>query len=205
MLALFGTQLAAYTAYWGEGEFLGPRFLYTAMPALVVLAGRAPFVIAERLDRRMLRGTVAATLACLAIAWLVPRLPFSVLGLAAQARDARQTLKVDIAGAVRDANAHHALVFLREPFTMRLSRRLWGIGMTRSDAAQLIARSDACSILRRAARRRGRLHRARLARVASARRRHSVGERRARGAAGIERRSRGPARLPEFAHARMPG
>jgi 4-amino-4-deoxy-L-arabinose transferase-like glycosyltransferase len=148
MLALFGTQLAAYTAYWGEGEFLGPRFLYTAMPALVVLAGRAPFIIAERLGRRMLRGTVAAMLACLSIAWLLPRLPFSVLGLAAQARDARQTLKVDIAGAVRDANAHHALVFLREPFTMRLARRLWGIGMTRSDAAQLISRSDACSILR---------------------------------------------------------
>jgi hypothetical protein len=95
----------------------------------------------------MLRGTVAAMPTCLAIAWLLPRLPFTVLGLAAQARDARQTLKVDIAGAVRDANAHHALVFLREPFTMRLARRLWGVGMTRSDAAQLIARSDACSIL----------------------------------------------------------
>jgi 4-amino-4-deoxy-L-arabinose transferase-like glycosyltransferase len=147
MLAVVGMQLAAYTAYWGEGEFLGPRFLYTAMPALVVLVARTPFVLAERFDRRMLRGTVGAIFACLAIAWLIPRLPFSVLGLAAQARSARQTLKVDIAGAVKEANAHHALVFLREPFTMRLARRLWGIGMTRSDAAQLIARSDACSIL----------------------------------------------------------
>ncbi len=41
---------------------------------------------------------------------------------------------------------HHAVVFLREPFTMRLARRLWGIGMSRSDAAQVIALSDACSI-----------------------------------------------------------
>jgi len=73
MLALVGMQLAAYTAYWGEGEFLGPRFLYTAMPALVVLVARAPFVLAERFDRRMLRGTVGAIFACLAIAWLIPR------------------------------------------------------------------------------------------------------------------------------------
>jgi hypothetical protein len=147
ILALLGAQLAAYTAYWGEGEFLGPRFLYTALPALVVFVARAPFVVAERFDRRVLRGAVAGLLACLTIAWLVPGLPFSVLGLATQAHDARQSLKVDIAGAVRDANVHHAVVFLREPFTMRLARRLWGIGMTRSEAAQLIARNDACSIL----------------------------------------------------------
>ncbi len=147
VLALLGAQLAAYGAYWGEGEFLGPRFLYTALPALVVLIARAPFVLAERFDRRVLRGAVASVLACLAIAWLVPGLPFSVLGLATQARNARQTLKVDIAGAVRDANVHHAVVFLREPFTMRLARRLWGVGMTRSDAARLIAGNDACSIL----------------------------------------------------------
>ena len=147
VLALLGAQLAAYTAYWGEGEFLGPRFLYTAMPALVILVARAPFVLAERFNRRIVRGAVAGVLASLAIAWVVPGLPFGVLGLAAQARDTRQTLKVDIAQAVKDADAHHALVFLREPFTMRLARRLWGVGMTRSEAAQLIARNDACSIL----------------------------------------------------------
>jgi hypothetical protein len=147
VLALLGAQLAAYGAYWGEGEFLGPRFLYTALPALVVLVARAPFVLAERFNRRILRGAVASVLACLAIAWLVPGLPFTVQGLASQARGARQTLKVDIAGAVKDANVHHAVVFLREPFTMRLARRLWGVGMTRSDAAQLIASNDACSIL----------------------------------------------------------
>jgi hypothetical protein len=147
VLALLGAQLAAYAAYWGDGEFLGPRFLYTALPSLAILVARAPFVIADRFGRRIGRGAAAATLACVGIAWLVPELPFSVLGLAAQARDARQTLKVDIAGAVRDANAHNALVFLREPFTMRLTRRLWGIGMPRSDAARIIAQSDACSVL----------------------------------------------------------
>jgi len=146
-LALLGAQLAAYAAYWGDGEFLGPRFLYTALPSLAILIARAPFVVAERFGRRIGRGAAAFTLACVAIAWLVPGVPFSVLGLAAQARDARQTLKADIAGAVRDANAHNALVFLREPFTTRLTRRLWGIGMPRSDAAQIIARSDACSVL----------------------------------------------------------
>ena len=54
---------------------------------------------------------------------------------------------VDVAGAVRGANIHHAVVFVREPFGDRLARQLWGIGMLRSQAAQLIASRDACSLL----------------------------------------------------------
>lgn len=147
MLALFGAQLAAYGAYWGDGQFLGPRFLYTALPAVLVLIARAPFVLGERFGRGAARGSVAAVLACIVIAWAVPGLPYNVLGLESQAAAARGTLHVDLARAVRDAKIHNAIVFLREPFTMRLERRLWGLGFTRSDAAQLIAHGDACSIL----------------------------------------------------------
>lgn len=147
MLAVFAAQVVAYGAYWGDGEFLGPRFLYTALPALVVLIARAPFILAERYGPSAARGSMTAALACVVAAWLIPGIPTNVLGLTSQARDARQTLKADIDGAVKAANVHHAVVFLREPFPMRLTRRLWGIGMTKSEAAQIIARSDACSVL----------------------------------------------------------
>jgi len=56
-------------------------------------------------------------------------------------------LKLDIEGAVHRARIHHALVFLHEPFGARLARRLWGLGIMRSEAAQLLASRDACSLL----------------------------------------------------------
>jgi len=90
---------------------------------------------------------VAFTLCSLLIAWCVPGLRSNVLGFARQAHAVRQTLKIDIAGAVRSANIHHALVFIREPFNGRVAHRLWGLGMTRSQAAQLIASRDGCALL----------------------------------------------------------
>ena len=145
-LGLFAAQVVAYAAYWYDGEFLGPRFLYTALPAIVVLTVRAPFVLAARLGERSRRGIVAFMGACLLIAWCAPRVDFNVWGLARQARGARGTLKVDPGAVVHDAGIHHALIFMREPFTNRLTRRLWGLGFTRSETAQLVASRDACSL-----------------------------------------------------------
>ena len=147
LIGLFGVQLVAYAAYWGDGEFLGPRFLYTALPAVIVLLARAPFTIGERLGGGAKRAAGILLVCSCVAAWCVPISTFSAGGLVRQVRGLREVLKVDVAAAVRAANVHHALVFLREPFRDRLARRLWGIGMLRSDAAQLIASRDACSLL----------------------------------------------------------
>ncbi len=48
LLGLLGAQLLAYALYWHDGEFLGPRFLYTAVGAAVILVARAPFLMADR-------------------------------------------------------------------------------------------------------------------------------------------------------------
>ena len=147
VLGLFGAQVIGYACYWYRGEFLGPRFLYTALPAIIVLVARAPFLVGERLGSRWRRGAVAFTILCLVVAWCAPGLPFNVWGLARQDRGVRQILRVDIAGTVHAANVHHALVFLHEPFSGRLARRLWGLGLTRSETVQLLASRDACSLL----------------------------------------------------------
>jgi 4-amino-4-deoxy-L-arabinose transferase-like glycosyltransferase len=151
MIGLFAAQLAAYAAYWGDGEFLGPRFLYTALPALVVLLARTPFVMAERFGARAKRAAGTVLVCCSLAAWCVPLSAYSAAGLVRHVRGTRTNLKFDIAGAVRAANIHHAVVFLREPFSYRLARRLWGLGMPRSEAARLIATRDACSLLSAAA------------------------------------------------------
>ena len=78
---------------------------------------------------------------------MIPMTPYGALGMARQVRDVRNTFKVDIAAAIDANHVHHALVLMHEPMSGRLERRLWGVGMSRSDAARLFAQSDACSVL----------------------------------------------------------
>jgi hypothetical protein len=52
LFALFAAQVAVYSSYGLVGEMLGPRFLYTVLPVVIVLVARAPFLIAERLGPR---------------------------------------------------------------------------------------------------------------------------------------------------------
>lgn len=114
---------------------------------MVVLLARAPFLLADRYGEFTRRAAVLFMLTCMLVSWSIPVLPFSVWGAARRLHDSRRVLKVDLAGTVRAANLHHAVVFLREPFGSRLLHRLWALGMPRSDAAQLLAKSDACSLL----------------------------------------------------------
>ena len=147
LVALFGAQVVAYASYGLVGEFLGPRFLYSALPTIIVLIARTPFLLADRFGSRGGWWGGTLVLACTVVAWGVVTLPYGVWGLANQARTARRNMRVDIAGAIRDANVHRALVFLREPFGSRLQRRLWGAGFTRGEAVRLLQATDACSLL----------------------------------------------------------
>jgi hypothetical protein len=147
LIALFVAQLAAYASYSLVGDLLGPRFLYTALPTLVVILARTPFLVGERAGSTLQRATLVTILTCILVSWSVPWVRFSVLGLAKDTRNARRIIKMDIAGAVRDADIHRAVVFLREPLGQRLLRRLWGLGMGRSEAVRLLADADACSLL----------------------------------------------------------
>jgi 4-amino-4-deoxy-L-arabinose transferase-like glycosyltransferase len=147
LLGLFGAQVAAYAAYWFQGELLGPRFLFTALPAVVLLVARAPVTLGERFGARVRRGAMAGTVACVAIAWCATGADYGVWGLARQARGARLALKIDVGQAVRAANVHHAVIVLHERFGAQLLRRLWGLGITRPSAVRLLASRDACSLL----------------------------------------------------------
>ena len=147
LLALFAAQALVYASYSLVGQFLGPRFLYTAVPTIVILVARMSFLVGERFGDRWGRAAVAFTMACIAITWCVPTEPFNAWGLARQAASVRRNMRVDVPGAVREASVRQGIVFVREPFGGRLLRRLWGAGITRSDAARLLQSRDACSLL----------------------------------------------------------
>ena len=147
LLGLFAAQVFAYAFYWHDGEFLGPRFLYTALPTLIVLLARSPWVFAERFSGYWRHAALLLAMACIVVTWAIPMPPYGVWGMVHQVHDSRNTFKVDLEAAVRANNIHHALVLVHEPFSGRLMRRLWGVGMSRSDAAREFAQSDACSLL----------------------------------------------------------
>lgn len=147
ILGLICAQVAGYAMYWGLGEFLGPRFLFTALPAMVILVARSLFIVAERVGGASKRIGVALILSCLLVAWLVPGEVGSVRGQAKQILGLRRVFRLDIAGITREAGIHNALVFIREPMSGRLLRRLWGVGVPRDLAAGLLRERDACSLL----------------------------------------------------------
>ena len=138
--------LGSYALYWHNGHFLGPRFLYTAVPAFVLLAARAPGAIAERVGsvgRTMAYAVIPLAAAC-ALTGLAG--PVGVPARLAEYRGGQWELKADIAAQARDAHLGRALVFVHEGWGARLMARMWAIGVSRADAEHLLATSDACAL-----------------------------------------------------------
>ena len=147
LMALVAAQLVAYAFYWHDGQFVGPRFLFTAIPALLILTARAPFVVAERTLGTWRRIALIVIPVCIAVSWLRSMSPFGVQGIAGEFRESRRRLKVEPPPQVRDGTVSNALIFVQEGAATRLLRRLWGLSISRSDAARLLERADHCSLL----------------------------------------------------------
>ena len=142
LLGLFGAQVLLYAMYWHDGQFIGPRFLFTVVPALLILAARAPFIVSERTTGFWRRVAIIVIPACIGVAWLRSMAPFGVQGLATEFKDSRTRLKVDPPPPMENA-----LVFVQEGASARLQHRLWGLDVSRRDAARLLKFADACSLL----------------------------------------------------------
>ena len=149
LLGWFCAQLIAHALYWHDGQFVGPRFLFAAMPALLVLAARAPALIAERAGRGtpMWRIAIALVPICIGVAWLRPMKPFGVQAMANEVRATRSRFKVDPPPEARADSFGPALIFVQEGASTRLLHRLWGLGVSRPDASRLLATADACTLV----------------------------------------------------------
>jgi 4-amino-4-deoxy-L-arabinose transferase-like glycosyltransferase len=147
LVGLIAAILLAYALYWFDGFFAGPRFLYTALPAFLVVAARAPGLVAERLPRGTLRRAVPLVIPlCLLYAWTVPTGVSSVQLRAYYYHAGRTKLKTDIAAQVSAAGLNNALVFVHEGWRARLEARLRALGLTPGEAYGILSRGDACRI-----------------------------------------------------------
>lgn len=132
-----------YFAYWHDGNFLGPRFVFSLLPVLTLWTARLPALVAERAGRgsALWRGTIGAL--AFAGLWAVA---LNVPIRATQYRNGFVSMRWDLAGAARAAGVRDALVFVRESWGAQLVSRLWAQGASRSEAERLYRAVDACSL-----------------------------------------------------------
>ena len=142
-LLVSATLLGAfYFAYWHDGFFLGPRFVFPWLPVLVLFTARVPRLVRERFGRgRIWAGTNAAlaTGAVMAVAFSVPvRVVAYQSGLT--------SMRDDYTAESAAAGVHNALVFVRESWGAQLMARMWARGISRSASAALYSGVDACQL-----------------------------------------------------------
>ena len=143
LLASAGLLLVGYWAYWHDGYFLGPRFLFPLLPLCVLWTARAVPLLRDRLGGGSLAwrgvvvgGTVGIAYAVVTLAMV--RIPSYRNGLTSMRYDA--AAESDRAG-VRDA-----LVLVQESWGAQLVVRMWAAGISRPDAEGLYRSVDACVI-----------------------------------------------------------
>ncbi|HEX7123631.1 MAG TPA: hypothetical protein VF178_14745 [Gemmatimonadaceae bacterium] len=156
--------VVAYFAYWHDGYFLGPRFMYPLLPVLALWTARLPSIVRERwpgaperdergnLERRhgglgtLLRehgGVDRAVLLAYGAA-AVMALSISVPMRARQYAGGMTSMRHDYLAPAAAAGVENALILVRESWGSQLMARLWGLGVPRSETETLYRSVDAC-------------------------------------------------------------
>ena len=133
---------ALYFAYWHDGFFLGPRFVFPWLPVLVLFAARFPGLVRARFGRgRIWAGTNAAL-----AAGGVMAVVFSLPGRVMIYENGLSSMRVNYTAESAGAGVKDALVFVRESWGAQLTARMWERGISRSAAAALYHGVDACNL-----------------------------------------------------------
>jgi hypothetical protein len=133
---------ALYFAYWHDGFFLGPRFVFPWLPVLVLFAARLPRLVRERFGRgRVWAGTNAALATGAGMAVV-----FSLPGRVMLYQNGLSSMRVNYTAESAAAGVKDALVFVRESWGAQLTTRMWERGISRSAAAALYHGVDGCML-----------------------------------------------------------
>lgn len=142
ILAGSALLLLAYFAYWHDGFYLGPRFMLPLAPWLALWTARLPAMMENRrFAVPIVRATVVAGVVALAIG-LVASVPLR----ARQYRLGMLSMRFDVDQLARDRGVHDALVLVRESWGAQMVTRMWGVGVSRTDAEHIYRSTDACRL-----------------------------------------------------------
>ena len=150
-LSVLAAILIGYFAYWGECYFMGPRFMLTIAPILLVYAARMPAALRERFARPAL----AASATLVPVVWLVSSwvLPadvdrmFGVATLASTAVLPRSAAPA-VSRALSSAHLDRVLVLVPESWHGRLVARLRALDVPPLQAEEMVKAFDACTLQR---------------------------------------------------------
>jgi hypothetical protein len=146
LIGSFAAQAIAYSLYWGDGMFRGPRYLFTALVAVVILVARASFVLTDVTRGSVRRAMPFVVPACVLVAWVVV---WSNMGVAGRVRGYQRLparYRANPAAIARSAGLHHAVVFVNEDSKSRTLHRLWSLGIGRGNAARLMDSAPVCAV-----------------------------------------------------------
>ncbi|MGH7653272.1 MAG: hypothetical protein ACREN6_01290 [Gemmatimonadaceae bacterium] len=142
-LLISSTLLGAfYFAYWHDGFYLGPRFVFPWLPVLVLFTARLPRLVRERFGRARVWAGTNAALATGAVMAVAFSLPVRVI----EYQNGLTSMRDDYTAGSAQAGVHDALVFVRESWGAQLMARMWERGISRSASAALYHGVDACML-----------------------------------------------------------
>jgi hypothetical protein len=142
LLAASALLCAAYFAYWHDGFYLGPRFMYPLLPLLALWTARAVPAVRARWPGDLAGRTAATALAiALAIgAWS------AVTIRGREYRSGMQSPRWDADAAAAEAGVRNGLVLVRESWGAQVIAGMWQVGVPRSDAEEIYRRVDTCRL-----------------------------------------------------------
>jgi len=131
-----------YFAYWHDGFYLGPRFLFPLLPALALFSARLPALVRERWGSALAYRTLWGSVVVSVVLALGVSIPIRVR----QYSNGLLTMRWDADAAARRAGVVNAVVLVRESWGSQLVARLWARGITRSDSERFYRRIDSCQL-----------------------------------------------------------
>jgi hypothetical protein len=141
LLLTAGLLTAVYFAYWHDGYYLGPRFMYPLLPVMVLWTARLPALVRERFPVGATRAVLFAYATAVVIA-CVAGVPVRV----SQYSALFPVMRWDVSRAADAAGARNAIVFVRETWGAQLLARMWTLGVERQDAERIFQHVDACRL-----------------------------------------------------------
>lgn len=137
-----GLLLGLYFAYWHDGFYLGPRFVFPLTAILALWTARLPFLIRERFGEGLLyRSAVFSMLIAVGMATV-----FALPTRARQYSAGLLPLRWDADSAAAAAGVRDAVVLVRESWGSQLVARMWSLGLGRPRSEQLYRKVDTCRL-----------------------------------------------------------
>ncbi len=143
LLGAAGLLLGVYFAYWHDGFYLGPRFVYGLVPVAALWTARLP----SRLGlSRATGGVWRRTLAFAGIAAVATAVAIGIPERARQHARGLAPLRWDADEAADQAGVRNAVVFVQESWGAQLLARLLALGVPAPAAERVYRNLDTCRL-----------------------------------------------------------